>query len=196
MSVYFLLGSNGLAAAQGRPVSYSKVNAEYQKLFRLADANQDGRLSLSEARARIPRLLKEFSALDADADGTLSRGEYATYVQPLSAAGHQGHINWTSPRRALAQTPVVNASNCSGDFDAIGGSSSHQLPCVTGGPDGVTALAPADTEAWSVMCACRYLASAPCCSTLMSIRRTRLSRLSRCATSAATRWPVSPRRMA
>ncbi|MNT75673.1 EF hand [compost metagenome] len=46
----------------------------------MADANQDGRLSLSEARARIPRLLKEFSALDADGDGTLSRSEYATYV--------------------------------------------------------------------------------------------------------------------
>lgn len=82
VSVCLLLGPIGLEAAQGRPAhaSYRKINSEYQKLFRLADANQDGRLSLSEARARMPRLLKEFSALDADGDGTLNRSEYATYV--------------------------------------------------------------------------------------------------------------------
>ncbi|WP_455285648.1 hypothetical protein [Cupriavidus necator] len=62
-------------------MTYAKVRAEYQKVFRLADVDQDYQLSRHETEERLPRLLADFSRLDANSDGYLSHGEYMGYVQ-------------------------------------------------------------------------------------------------------------------
>lgn len=81
LSVFSVPVQPALAFAQTKPVSYGRANAEYQKLFTLADADQDGRLSRAEAREHMPRLMKDFPALDINGDGYVSRGEYSVYVR-------------------------------------------------------------------------------------------------------------------
>lgn len=84
LSVFPALAQPGPAAVQTKPnYSYGKAIAEYQKLFTLADADADGRLSRAEAQERMPRLLKDFPALDINGDGYVSRSEYSIFVRNL-----------------------------------------------------------------------------------------------------------------
>jgi Ca2+-binding EF-hand superfamily protein len=43
--------------------------------FEAADTNADGALALAEAQAGMPWLAERFSAVDADNDGRITRGE-------------------------------------------------------------------------------------------------------------------------
>lgn len=70
-----------LGQEQPLPITYQKARAEYQKMFRRADVDQDYRLSHHEAEERLPRLLDDFSNLDADDDGHISQEEYINYVK-------------------------------------------------------------------------------------------------------------------
>lgn len=49
--------------------------AHMAERFKEADANSDGKISLDEAQARMPKLAERFSELDADKDGLLSKEE-------------------------------------------------------------------------------------------------------------------------
>ena len=50
------------------------------------DSNKDDGLSAAEAGA-LPEISAQWSTLDADADGKLSRAEFASYQMPAPAAG-------------------------------------------------------------------------------------------------------------
>lgn len=60
------------------------MKAKMDKRFSEADVNGDGKLSLDEAQAKMPKLAERFSALDADKDGLLSKEE-------LARGHHRGH---------------------------------------------------------------------------------------------------------
>lgn len=50
------------------------------------DTNKDDGLSAAEAGA-LPEISTQWSTLDVDADGMLSRAEFASYLMPAPAAG-------------------------------------------------------------------------------------------------------------
>ena len=54
--------------------------------FNDLDLNKDDALSTGEASS-LPGISEQWRALDADADGQLNRGEYASYKMPASASG-------------------------------------------------------------------------------------------------------------
>jgi hypothetical protein len=56
--------------------------------FNELDANKDDGLSAAEAGA-LPGISAQWSMLDADADGKLSRAEFAAYQMPAPAAGNE-----------------------------------------------------------------------------------------------------------
>lgn len=43
--------------------------------FKKADTNQDGNISLDEAKANLPRLAENFSKVDKNSDGQISKDE-------------------------------------------------------------------------------------------------------------------------
>jgi serine/threonine protein kinase len=59
------------------PVTPAATAAPADAEFRSADANDDGFLSVEEARARFPVLAREFARVDRDGDGRVSRQEFA-----------------------------------------------------------------------------------------------------------------------
>jgi len=52
--------------------------------FKKADADNDGTLDKTEAKA-MPRVAKNFDAIDADKDGTVSMEEIHTYMKAQHA---------------------------------------------------------------------------------------------------------------
>jgi hypothetical protein len=54
--------------------------------FNDLDANKDDGLSAAEAGA-LPGISEQWETLDIDADGKLTRAEYANYQMPAPAAG-------------------------------------------------------------------------------------------------------------
>ena len=56
--------------------------------FNELDANKDDGLSAAEAGA-LPDISAQWNMLDADADGKLSRAEFAAYQMPAPAAGNE-----------------------------------------------------------------------------------------------------------
>ena len=54
--------------------------------FNDLDANKDDGLSAAEAGA-LPEISEQWSTLDVDANGKLSRVEFASYEMPAPAAG-------------------------------------------------------------------------------------------------------------
>ena len=58
-----------------------------QERFRQADKNGDGALSKAEAEAGMPRLAKDFAAIDANKDGKITPEE-------LRAYGAKRHAHW------------------------------------------------------------------------------------------------------
>jgi Ca2+-binding EF-hand superfamily protein len=53
----------------------------FQERFKKADTNGDGALSKAEAEKGMPRLAKEFDAIDANKDGKLTQDEIRAYMQ-------------------------------------------------------------------------------------------------------------------
>jgi Ca2+-binding EF-hand superfamily protein len=58
--------------------------------FKKADTDADGALSKAEAEKSMPRLAREFAAIDANKDGKLTQDEIRTYMQARMAAHHGG----------------------------------------------------------------------------------------------------------
>ncbi len=60
---------------QARAARREKMHEAFDQRFKDADTNNDGKLSLAEVQAKMPRLAPRFSALDTDSDGFLSKEE-------------------------------------------------------------------------------------------------------------------------
>lgn len=54
---------------------------QLSQLFDRADQDSDGRLSVSEVNARVPRLTDTFAQIDLDRDGYLEYPEYLLYLR-------------------------------------------------------------------------------------------------------------------
>jgi len=60
---------------QAHEARREQMQAAFDEKFKAADTNSDGKLSLDEVQAKMPRLAQRFSTLDADKDGFLSKEE-------------------------------------------------------------------------------------------------------------------------
>jgi Ca2+-binding EF-hand superfamily protein len=66
---------------------HAKFQERMQERFRQADKDGDGALSKAEAEAGMPRLAKDFDAIDANKDGKITQEE-------LRAYGAKRHAQW------------------------------------------------------------------------------------------------------
>jgi Ca2+-binding EF-hand superfamily protein len=55
--------------------------------FKDADANSDGQISLDEAQAKMPKVAENFSTLDADKNGVLSKQEFKKGAKQAKSKG-------------------------------------------------------------------------------------------------------------
>lgn len=80
-------GSGGKGGPQGmreRP-SPEQMKARADEMFKRADTNGDGALSLEEAQAASPRMARDFKSIDANGDGKLTRDELDRFAQSRRA---------------------------------------------------------------------------------------------------------------
>lgn len=78
-------GVTSNVSAQGADSArQEKMRADLQKRFTAADTNADGRLSRDEAKAGMPRVYRNFDAIDAEKTGAI------TLEQILAITAKQG----------------------------------------------------------------------------------------------------------
>lgn len=70
---FTLLLVSTIAGAAPPPAEFDR--AEFEKRFRAADKNQNGKLSRDEAYAEFPRMPEFFDEIDANRDGSITLGE-------------------------------------------------------------------------------------------------------------------------
>lgn len=63
-----------------------KMHQMFDKRFTKADTNGDGKLSKAEAQAGMPRVAKNFDAIDADHDGFVTKAEIGQAMMAQRAA--------------------------------------------------------------------------------------------------------------
>jgi hypothetical protein len=69
-------------AAQGADSArQEKMRADLQKRFTAADTNADGRLSRDEAKRGMPRLYRNFDAVDVVKSGSVSLEQVAAFAE-------------------------------------------------------------------------------------------------------------------
>jgi Ca2+-binding EF-hand superfamily protein len=57
-----------------------KARTELQKRFEAADTNKDGKLTREEAQAKMPKVYKNFDAIDASHAGAISLADIEAFV--------------------------------------------------------------------------------------------------------------------
>jgi len=69
-------------AAQGADSArQERMRADLQKRFTAADTNADGRLSRDEAKAGMPRIYRNFDAIDTEKTGSVSLEQIAAFAE-------------------------------------------------------------------------------------------------------------------
>lgn len=58
-----------------------KMRADLQKRFTAADTNADGRLSRDEAKRGMPRIYRNFDAIDTETTGSVSLEQIAAFAE-------------------------------------------------------------------------------------------------------------------
>lgn len=81
LSIVGLLALGTAAQAQApNAARMEKARTELQKRFDAADTNKDGKLTREEAQAKMPKVYKNFDAIDAGHAGTISLADIETFV--------------------------------------------------------------------------------------------------------------------
>jgi len=68
----------------------AEMKQRFDADFKKADADGDGALSKAEAEKSMPRLAKDFDAIDTNKDGKLTQDEIRARMQARMAEHHQG----------------------------------------------------------------------------------------------------------
>lgn len=76
---FLVLGTAAHAQAPNA-ARLEKARTELQKRFDAADTNKDGKLTREEAQAKMPKVYKNFDAIDADHTGTISLADIETFL--------------------------------------------------------------------------------------------------------------------
>ncbi len=75
-------GVTSTVSAQGADSArQEKMRADLQKRFTAADINADGRLSRDEAKRGMPRIYRNFDAIDTEKTGSVSLEQIATFAE-------------------------------------------------------------------------------------------------------------------
>ena len=81
LSIIGLLAWGTAAHAQAPNAGrLEKARSELQKRFDAADTNKDGKLTRQEAQAKMPKVYKNFDAIDASHAGSISLADIETFV--------------------------------------------------------------------------------------------------------------------
>lgn len=81
LSIMGLLALGNAAQAQSpNTARLEKARTELQKRFDAADTNKDGKLTREEAQAKMPKVYKNFDAIDAGHTGAISLADIETFV--------------------------------------------------------------------------------------------------------------------
>lgn len=81
ISIMGLLALGAAAHAQAPNGSrMEKARTELQKRFDAADTNKDGKLTREEAQAKMPKVYKNFDAIDASHAGAISLADIEAFV--------------------------------------------------------------------------------------------------------------------
>lgn len=78
--VGFLVLGTAAHAQAPNAARLEKARTELQKRFEAADTNKDGKLTREEAQAKMPKVYKNFDAIDASHAGTISLADIETFV--------------------------------------------------------------------------------------------------------------------
>ncbi|MDB5851563.1 MAG: EF-hand-like protein [Rhodoferax sp.] len=78
--LFTLLAAGAATAQTGQADRAQNLRAELQKRFAAADANGDGRLSRDEAREKMPRVYRNFDAIDAAHTGSVTLQQIAAFA--------------------------------------------------------------------------------------------------------------------
>ena len=73
--------TSNVAAQGAESARQEKMLADLQKRFKAADTNADGRLSRDEAKGGMPRVYRNFDAIDVDKTGSLSLEQIAAFAE-------------------------------------------------------------------------------------------------------------------
>jgi Ca2+-binding EF-hand superfamily protein len=87
LSIMGLLALGAAAYAQApNAARMEKARTELQKRFDAADTNKDGKLSREEAQAKMPKVYKNFDAIDAGHTGAISLADIEAFVASKKGA--------------------------------------------------------------------------------------------------------------
>lgn len=101
--------------SQPTPQSDPSEHAEaLERLFRFADRNGDGGLSLEELPERMRMLRRAFDRLDRDGDGKLSREELTGGMRALQKQSPRGNRPRTNDHNSRSRPPVDRSGNLNG----------------------------------------------------------------------------------
>lgn len=78
--------SSTVAAQGAGSARQEKMRAALQKRFKAADTNADGKLSRDEAKAGMPRVHRNFDAIDTEKTGTLTLEQISAYAEKQSGS--------------------------------------------------------------------------------------------------------------
>ncbi|MCZ8255717.1 MAG: EF-hand domain-containing protein [Polaromonas sp.] len=67
-------------AQAANPARLEKARSELQKRFEAADTNKDGKLTREEAQAKMPRVYKNYDAIDASRGGAISLADIEAFL--------------------------------------------------------------------------------------------------------------------
>jgi Ca2+-binding EF-hand superfamily protein len=74
--VLLVLGASASSVSLAQPPSPQKIEAK----FRAADVNHDGKLTLEEAKAGMPRVAKVFGKIDVEKKGYITLEQLEAFV--------------------------------------------------------------------------------------------------------------------
>jgi Ca2+-binding EF-hand superfamily protein len=63
------IGSSAFAQTDGSQQKMQRIKSELENRFNAADANHDGKLTIDEANGKMPRVYKNFAAIDSQQNG-------------------------------------------------------------------------------------------------------------------------------